>query len=476
MSSPEDTAGTSTVRFGRLESRGVLLGLSTSQLALVGVALLVAVAAVFSAGAGGFAVTAPVWLTLLVAGTVSVAGRPVVGWVPLLAHWQARRLTRATTAISTTRGTRVARDVLVLPGLTGQLELVPCDALGATLILDRRAGVICGVLRVAGAGFVLDDPTGQEHKVAGWGRVLAGLCQQPAIVRVQLLARTVPGGLAPARQWWRDRCVSPTTELSIALAGLLDGGFVAPHARDTLLAVALRAPRGRPAPTAADVAVVAKHLDAVATSLVGADLTPQGWLGREDLAAVVLSAYDPQAAARAEGGPGPIRAPMGVDEQWSFLRADGAVHATYWVTEWPRSDVHPSFLQPLLLGEATPRTLTVIAEPLSIARALREIRRSKAEHMADAAQRTRIGQVEAESTRAEVADLERREAELVAGHGDLRFTGLVTVSATSESELEERCAALETAAAQAMCEVRRLFGQQGQAHLAAALPLARGVL
>ena len=38
----------------------------------------------------------------------------------------------------------------------------------------------------------------QAHKVAGWGRVLAGLCQQPAIVRVQLMARTVPGGLVPA--------------------------------------------------------------------------------------------------------------------------------------------------------------------------------------------------------------------------------------------------------------------------------------
>lgn len=476
MSSPEDAISTTTVRFGRLESRGLLLGLSAAQLAVVGVALTVAVAAVFSAGAGGFAVSAPLWLSLLVAGTVSVAGRPVVGWVPLLAQWGTRRLARATTAITAIGGTRGARDVLVLPGLTGHLDLVPCDALRTTLILDRRAGVICGVLRVTGEGFILDDPGTQERKVAGWGRVLAGVCQQPAIVRVQLMARTVPGGLAPARQWWRDRCAPPTTGLSVALAGLLDGGFVRPHARDTLLAVALRAPRGRRALTSADVAVVAKHLDAVTTSLVGADLSPQGWLDHEDLTAVVRSAYDPEAAARADHVPGSNSAPMGVEEQWSLLRADSAVHATYWVTEWPRSDVHPSFLQPLLLGAATSRTLTVIAEPLSTARALREIRRSKAEHMADAAQRARIGQVEDESTRAEVADLERREAELVAGHGDLRFTGLVTVSASSDIELEERCAALETAAAQAMCEVRRLFGQQGQAHLASALPLARGVL
>ena len=159
-----------------------------------------------------------------------------------------------------------------------------------------------------------------------------------------------------------------------------------------------------------------------------------------------------------------------------WLAAGTSAHATYWVAEWPRSDVHPAFLQPLLLGEATDRTVTLIAEPLPTGKALREIRRAKVEHVADAAQRARIGQIENEATRAEVADLERREAELVAGHGDLRFTGLVTVSADSPAELEQRCAAMETAAAQAMCEVRRLVGQQGVAHAAACLPLARGVL
>jgi hypothetical protein len=107
---------------------------------------------------------------------------------------------------------------------------------------------------------------------------------------------------------------------------------------------------------------------------------------------------------------------------------------------------------------------------------LREIRRAKVEHAADAAQRARIGQVENESTRAEVADLERREAELVAGHGDLRFTGLITVTAPDEDTLEQRCTAMETAAAQSMCEVQRQVGQQGVAHAAACLPLARGVL
>jgi hypothetical protein len=120
--------------------------------------------------------------------------------------------------------------------------------------------------------------------------------------------------------------------------------------------------------------------------------------------------------------------------------------------------------------------VTLIAEPLPTAKALREIRRAKVEHAADAAQRARVGRIEDESTRAQVADLARREHELIAGHGDLRFTGLITVTAETLEELDGACAATESAAAQSMCEIRRLVGQQGLAHVAATLPLARGVL
>ena len=143
--------------------------------------------------------------------------------------------------------------------------------------------------------------------------------------------------------------------------------------------------------------------------------------------------------------------------------------------EWPRSEVHAGFLQPLLLARGARRALSLIAEPLPPAKALKDIRRAKVEYVADAAQRGRMGQLEDEATRAEAADLVRREQELVAGHGDLRFVGLLTVSAPTLDELAAACAATESAAAQAMCEIRRLVGQQGQAFAAAALPFARGV-
>ncbi|WP_426592625.1 SCO6880 family protein [Cellulomonas sp. McL0617] len=462
-----------TTRFGRLESHSVLLGLSALQLVVVGVATLVAVLAVYSAGMTGLVLASPVWVPLLVVGGVQVGGRPVVEWLPLLAQWHTRRISGVTAHAASTR-TVTDGESFTLPGVGGRLDLVGCAALGGVLVVDRRAGSVTGVAAVVGSGFVLDEPGVQEHKVATWGRALAGLCQQPGVLRVQVLVRTRPGGLAPARRWWREHTTGPREGLGGALASMLDEGFVTSHVRETLVAVSVRAPRRRV--SAIDLAVVAKQLDAFATALASADLSVQGWLGRDELKMAIRAAYEPGPVARAEGGALTLQPACGVHERWRNVATGTAVHATYWVSAWPRSSVHAAFLQPLLLGAVDDRTVSVIAEPLAAGKALREIRRAMVEHTADAAQRARMGQIETETTRSQVADLQQREAELVAGHGDLRFTGLITVTAADETELEQRCAQLESAAAQAMCEVQRLVGQQGVAHAAACLPLARGVL
>lgn len=69
----------------------------------------------------------------------------------------------------------------------------------------------------------------------------------------------------------------------------------------------------------------------------------------------------------------------------------------------------------------------------------------------------------------------QQESDLTAGHGVLRYTGLISVSAASVDELDAAVAAIEQAAIQVSCETRLLVGQQAQAFTAAALPLCRVV-
>ncbi len=462
-----------TARFGRLEQRGLLLGLGLGQLVVLAAALLVAVAGVYSAGMTGLVVAGVLWVPLVAVATVKVSGRTVLGWGPIAATWVARAALGGTREI-----TRPAAPVgLRLPGVADELRVYSSPTLGAALIHDRRTDTVTAIARVTGTGFTLEAPATQSHKVDAWGRALASLGQQRSVRRVQVLLRTVPNGDTGARLWWRENAAVGASFAALTLAGLLDDAYYLARRPEALVALALRPPRRgarRIGPDAADR--LEQDLVALVDALTAADLTVEQWVDPEEVPGVLRTSYDPATS------PSPVTATsgstpaMGVEEHWRHLRTDSAVHATYWISEWPRSEVGPAFLAPLVLSPGVFRTVTLVAEPLPIAAALRELRRAKAEHVADAAQRSRIGQVEDEATRAEVEDLARREQELVAGHGDMRFTGLVTVTAPTPEELETACAATEAAAAQSLCEVRRLVGQQGLAHLAGAVPLARGVL
>ncbi len=209
------------------------------------------------------------------------------------------------------------------------------------------------------------------------------------------------------------------------------------------------------------------------------------WLDARGLAGVIRSAYDPASIPvmerrasidSAAGGVRPEAAgPIAVDETWDRIRTDSGWHATYWISEWPRVEAHASFLHPLLYVPGVRRSLSIVCEPVPIRRALHDVQRDKVEHLVDAAQRERLGQIESEAQRREHDDVLRRERELVAGHGDMRFAGLVAVSADTSEGLEEACGAIETAATQALVDLRRLVGEQAEAFTAAALPLGRGL-
>ncbi|MCB2177837.1 MAG: hypothetical protein KQH57_18660 [Actinomycetales bacterium] len=457
------------VRFPRAEHRGVLLGLSGPQLAVVAVALVIAGSAVYLGGVTGMVLAAALWLPLMLVGTMRVAGRPVIRWVPLLADWSARRGLGRTAAVESTRA--ISRgDELVLPGIPRPLTVFTTPNLAAAVVLDRAAGTLTAVARVTSAGFLLADTAAQDHRVAAWGRVLGSLSQSEDVVRLQVMHRSRPASV--------DAALSDdekTPDFAARVVAQLAASTRADQ-RETFVAIAMRAGRTRRGSIAAlRLADVDTRLTALGTALASADLQVAEWLDGPALRWAVRASYEPDAARLPTAMHGPT-GPVAARERWNHLETDGAVHAVHWVSEWPRSEVNPGFLQALLAAPGVRCTVSLTVEPLSPAAALRQIRRAKAEQVADTAQRAKLGQVEDEATRAEHADLARREAELVAGHGDLRFTGLVTVTAATADELASVGAAMRSAAAQAMCEVRRLDGQHGLAHAAGALPLARRLL
>lgn len=227
-------------------------------------------------------------------------------------------------------------------------------------------------------------------------------------------------------------------------------------------------------------AVLRQEMNTLTAALRSADLTPSGWLAPGQIAVILRSAYDPAIAATLErhGQIGQDLAtadPVAVNETWARIRTDSAHHAVLWINEWPRSMVHPGFLSPILLSSGIQRSFSPICTSMRSDQAARDIRKKKVEHISDQAQRAKIGQIEDASQTAEYHDVLQQEADLTADHGILRYTGLITITATTIEDLDAHIAALEQAAIQANCETRLLAGQQAQAFTAAALPLCRQV-
>jgi hypothetical protein len=215
----------------------------------------------------------------------------------------------------------------------------------------------------------------------------------------------------------------------------------------------------------------------VSSALRVAELRVQSWLGPQDLARILRQAYDPSAYCDADAiSDLAVAGPVGIVEYWDHFVSDESGHsAVLWISEWPRTEVPPSFLHPLILKSGIQKTFSLVARPIGTREAIRSIRRQKVDYITDAQQKARIGQLRDFTDNQEYEDLLQREREIAAGHTDMIFTGFIAVTAASKDELDAAVAEVQRAATQCGCETRRLVGQQTQAFLAAALPLGRGL-
>jgi hypothetical protein len=482
MTAPQVPAGGRAVKFSRLSRRGVLLGLSAAQLVLVGVAAVVLVVAV-NAGGLALAYALPLVAACAVAAFTTVADRKLVDWLPVAARWAWR-----TAGGQTEHRARITRPrpagTLALPGDAARLRQWVDPETGTVMVHDPHAATLTAVLQVTHPGFVLLDPGEQDRRTGGWGRVLAGVCRSGHLAAVQVCERTLPDTGQGLAQWWHAHGTRDDSWASRTYAELIDraGPAAERHATTISLALDLKAAARRVRAAGGGMrgaaAVLRQEMRSLVTALHAADLAPAGWLRPGDLALVLRTAYDPATGAALErhgdlGRDLATAGPVAVHETWGALRADAAHHCVLWISQWPQTAVHAGFLAPLVLTARVRRTLSLTFTPLRPDHAARDIRRKKTEHISDAAQRARLGQVTDARHDAEYHDVLQQEADLTAGHGVLRTTGLIAVTADTPDELEQAVAQIEHAAIQAGCETSRLWGQQAQAFTAAALPLCR---
>jgi hypothetical protein len=391
-----------------------------------------------------------------------------------------------------------AIEIVEAPALPGQPALA--------VLRDRVNGTWATALPVRGRAFALLDPEDKERRLGAWGAVLAGMARNGSPVhRLQWVERSfagdgdalsrylaeagteLPTSEAPFRPSpWPD--AGPQTSLEAAREGYADliaaaGPTTLEH--DSLVVLAIRPRRvgrsirsfGR-GPDAV-VGLLRREVRLLQGQLRGAELVAGDPLDGPAMALALRAPVDPGARRRsdpAESGRrrmGPAAWPLASDEAWSSLRTDGSWHATFWIAEWPRLEVGPDFLAPLLLAGAH-RTVSVTMAPVPPERARRQVEAARTAEAADEELRRSAGFLSTARRRRESEGVAQREVELADGHAEYRFSGYVTVSAAERTGLEAACSEIEQVAQQARLELRRLYGQQREA-FTWTLPLARGL-
>jgi len=479
-----DTGTPMTVHFARRPRRGLLLGLSAPRVVCLAVAVGVLIPAMFTAGALGGALTLPLWGGLVALAFVRVGGRIAVEAAPTAAHYLLRRASGQTRYRVRPSRPRPA-GTLALPGDGASLRFLVDDHGGAAILHDMHAQTLTVVGVVSHPAFVLLSADEQARRVHAWGSALAAVAASGTGTRLQVLELTLPDSGRGIIGWWDTHRASAdsSTLAADAYEELMRTRVVGSASHRTLIALSLDLRKSRTwirqtgRGLRGAVAFLRQEVASLEASVRAAELRVGSWLDEADLAATLRTAYDPGFALQ---NPRPTAklataGPVAVDEHWDYLRHDSSFSAVLWISEWPRVSAPTFFLHALVFQPGIRKTLSLTFEPIPVDAAMRDIRKAKVEYATEAAQKAKIGAIADLSDTVEREDVIDRERALIAGHADIRFTGLLTVTAPTREELEGAVAEVSRAAIQCGCETRRLSGQQARAFTAAALPLARKV-
>jgi len=507
---PSETRSSRTYFGWQSEKVNFLFGMTAQRAVMCGAAVLVAVWPIAASNISAGVVAWPIAILLALLAFVRIAGRTTDEWFVAAVSFQMLKSRNqhkfAAGAFTPASKTDPAGPKpMDLPGILAPLRILEADTGNSTMAVvhHRYDRTYTAVAKIKFPGIGLVDSARRDQRVAGWGTLLSGLCTEGnPIIRVQALQRIVPESGAALRRWHNDRLAADAPEAAVEITStLLATSTLSTSQREAYLAFVMderragQAIKGAGGGPAGAAAVLVRHLRALTSSISGADLQVDGWLGPRDLAEVIRTAYDPHsartlaerrasanatvidrdAAGLAPGIDPGVAGPAAAEAKRGSYLHDGADSVTYVVHDWPRNQVFSTALAPLL-GEGTHRrAFSLHIEPLGPRVAERQVMRERTARHVAIRMRQRTGQIVPEHEQAALRRAEEQDAERAAGHGLVRFTGFVTVTVTDPDQLEDACAALEADAAAARIELRRLWMAQDVGFSMSSLPLGFGL-
>lgn len=515
--------------FGPLEKRGVLAGLRLGQLITIGVSFVLAL--FFLTTLPGTA-SLPFALATVAGGAalswLQFASRGLDEWIPVLFRWVLNSFMNNTQWFSSMpllgadadsfaasvdmdappqKGRKSKAEMLAerkkhlaqmagLPPTLRNLSILEVPVADGPsmvgVIKDKKNGLYTAVLAVRGDAFALLEQSEKERRLQAWADVLGGLARPSSFAhRIQWIERAVPDDGDALNRYLAEARTQPDEASTVrSYVDLLEQFGPVSQRHEMFVAVQISAVKsGRVVKKAGGgdkgaCLVLLRELRQLAENLGSADIHVDGALSPRLLSLAFRNAFDPNSRRRLvkKGRMDPERPgvspgnawPVATEVKWDYYRTEDVYHATFWIAEWPRLEVGPDFMAPLMVRTNRIRTVSLVMEPIDPNKAQRDVESAHTAYLSDEELRARVGYISSERRRRELEGVLRREAELADGFSEYRFAGFVTITALTLEELEEACSEIEQAAQQSRLELRRLFGEQDMA-FTCTLPLCRGL-
>ncbi|GAA1448988.1 SCO6880 family protein [Leifsonia poae] len=493
--------GAPRVRFAARERRGIFLGLTFLQLIVVGGAVVVLLATLLI-NPNAIWVMLPIVALVAFFALATYRREPVLVIAAQAARYAYRsvagqtvfrrdvwlRVTMASLKVGHAQIEAVTPTVtskFLLPGALGDVQVVQIPGAGA-FIYNARGRLASVTVRVGSRAWALRDRGTQEAAYDGFVEWLSSLESLPGVrettirIRVDRASSNELRDYLLARETEHAPRVSPelrqqywdlTQTASKRSMGFTN--FVTLTFDTGILNAAIRdAGKG----LTGLAAVLKERVAGIETSMEHARLTPAGWLTSDDLDELLALSADPVSAATrreqdaaTEAQPAPPV--MGIDEGWDTMRVDESWHQTFWVAEWPRTDVRTGFLEPLLYAGDATRVITLQVRPVATHKALAQLNRAQSDMETSATIRMKLSSRIPLTHLREEEDLAVREHDLVDGFGDVQYRGFVTVSAESKDALSKARTDIEQASHPARLVLASMSGQQAAGFVTGALPV-----
>lgn len=391
---------------------------------------------------------------------------------------------------------------LMLPGEFGELLVYQMPG-GAAFAYDPTAkeGIIVAQISTHKA-FDLESFDNQEARLRAWAEAEATVAGIDGVLRVQMSDQTtIVSGAAVLDHYEHEVenaqvVEDPETGEKVHQAGETIDPFLHQSLVDMLARAEGQPVHGMWMTVVLSQTKLAKRIHSsgrgirgfmetatVAMGAVESALPESGtevvrWHSPRSLAALVRSAFDPASSVEiSERGDDGVDVsaggPMWAKDSLATFSSEGALHRTFKISEFPRSQAQLGFLTKFIFSGDFRHTVSVYMKPRDIGKALKTNERARATWGTNDTIRQKLGKQKTLRNDRQIEDLDQEESELVRGHAALKMTILVTISAFSEEEMDANVSELKTAAARANCEVRVMYGQQDSAFMASATPLGR---